>query len=127
MLKNLLRWLLGIFFVLAGLNHFREPALYVAMLPPWTPQAAGLSAIAGAFEILGGIGLLLPGTRRAAGWGLIALLVAVLPANLYVAHLGHMEGFSFSPTTLWLRLPLQAVPIAWTYWVAIARERALPI
>ena len=81
-----------------------------------------MNAIAGACEILGGIGLFIPRLRMAAGWGLIALLVAVFPANLHVALMGRMPGFGFSPAILWLRLPFQAVFVAWVAWVAIAGE-----
>jgi uncharacterized membrane protein len=96
------------------------PTTYLGMMPPWLPWPSALIAISGAFEILGGIGVLVPGARVAAGWGLIALLLAVFPANLHVALEGRMPGFSLSPTTLWLRLPLQAVLVAWVAWAAIA-------
>jgi uncharacterized membrane protein len=96
----------------------------MGMMPTGLPWPSGLIAISGAFEILGGIGILLPRARVAAGWGLIALLVAVFPANLHVALAGSMPGFSFSPTTLWLRLPLQAVLVAWVAWAAIARGKS---
>jgi uncharacterized membrane protein len=121
--KALLRYLLAAFFVVAGLNHFRMPATYVAMMPEWVPMPHATNAVAGACEVLGGMGILIPALRIAAGWGLIALLVAVFPANLHVALLGRMPGFSFSPAVLWLRLPLQAVFIAWTAWVAIAEQK----
>jgi uncharacterized membrane protein len=116
------RWILAAFFILAGMNHFRMTAVYVSMIPPWLPWPSGLNLIAGVCEILGGIGVLLPQVRCAAGWGLIALLVAVFPANLHVALLGHMPGTSFTPAVLWLRLPFQAVLIAWVAWVAIWDE-----
>ena len=93
------------------------------MIPPWLPWPAALSATAGLCEILGGFCVLMPRLRAAAGWGLVALLIAVFPANLHVALMGHMPGFSFSPLTLWLRLPLQAALIAWVAWAAIAGER----
>jgi uncharacterized membrane protein len=123
MTRITLRWALAAFFVAAGMNHFRAPAMYIGMMPAWLPWPGALSEIAGACEILGGIGILLERTRRAAGWGLIALLVAVFPANLHVALMGHMPGFSFSPSTLWLRLPLQAVLIAWARWASIPEHR----
>jgi uncharacterized membrane protein len=122
-MRTALRWILAAFFVAAGSNHFRAPALYADMMPAWAPWPSALIGVSGACEILGGIGILVPRTRRAAGCGLVALLVAVLPANLHVALLGHMPGFGFSPEVLWLRLPFQAVFIAWVSWVAIARER----
>jgi uncharacterized membrane protein len=124
MLKVLLRWLLAAFFILAGVNHFRMPGVYAAMVPPWLPWPERLSAIAGALEILGGIGVLIPEFRRRAGWGLVILLVAVFPANLHVALVGHMEGLNVSSAVLWLRLPFQAVLIAWVAWVAIVRDRS---
>jgi len=118
------RWILSVFFILAGMNHFRMPSTYLGMMPPWLPWPAGLNAVAGACEILGGIGLLVPRVRRSAGWGLIALLVAVFPANVHVALEGQMQGFDFSPAVLWLRLPFQAVFIAWVAWVSIRKGPA---
>jgi uncharacterized membrane protein len=81
-----------------------------------------MNTIAGAAEIFGGVGLLIAATRRAAGWGLIALLIAIFPANIHVALQGHMPGTDFSPLALWLRLPFQAVFIALVWWTAVRRE-----
>lgn len=117
------RWLLAIFFVVAGANHFLMPEIYLGMMPPSLPWPGALNAISGAAEILGGVGLLVPRTRQLAGWGLVALLIAVFPANLHVALAGKMPGTNLSPLTLWLRLPFQAVFLAWVWWVALARER----
>jgi uncharacterized membrane protein len=122
-LKESCRWILAAFFVLAGINHFRMPVVYVDMMPPWLPWPSGINVISGLCEIAGGIGILIRSTRLAAGWGLILLLICVFPANLHVALQGHMPGFDFSPAILWLRLPLQAVLIAWVAWVAIARTK----
>jgi uncharacterized membrane protein len=116
------RWLLAVFFVAAGLNHFRAPGVYVAMIPPWLPRPYLLNAVSGACEVLGGMGVLVPRLRVAAGWALIALLVAVFPANLHVALMGEMQGFHFSPAVLWLRLPFQAVLIAWVAWTCLSDE-----
>jgi uncharacterized membrane protein len=121
--RKFFRYLLAAFFVVAGLNHFRMPATYLAMMPEWVPAPNLVNIISGTCEVLGGIGILIPKLRIAAGWGLIALMVAVFPANLHVALLGRMPGFSFSPTVLWLRLPFQAVFIAWIAWVAIAEQK----
>jgi len=79
-----------------------------------------MNVISGVAEIFGGFGLLIPNLRRAAGWGLIALLIAVFPANVHVALQGYMPGTNFPPFALWLRLPLQAVLVAWVWWVAIS-------
>ena len=124
-LRSALRWLLAIFFVVAGVNHFVMPKIYLGMMPPSLPWPAALNAIAGAAEILGGIGVLVPRARRFAGWGLIALLIAIFPANLHVALAGKMAGTDLSPLTLWLRLPFQAAFVAWVWWVALARERKI--
>jgi uncharacterized membrane protein len=121
--RTIVRSVLAAFFVVAGLNHFREPAAYLGMMPPSLPWPAALVAVSGACEVLGGIGILVPRTRRAAGWGLIALLAAVFPANLHVALMGRMPGFGFSPTFLWLRLPFQAVFAAAVWWAALAASR----
>jgi uncharacterized membrane protein len=121
--RGILRWLLAAFFVAAGLNHFRDPAVYLGMMPPRLPWPAVLVAVSGACEVLGGMGILVLRTRRLAGWGLIALLAAVLPANLHVALMGRMPGFDFSPTVLWLRLPFQAVFAAAVWWAAVADGR----
>ncbi|ATC64366.1 DoxX family protein [Nibricoccus aquaticus] len=120
-MKPVVRWLLALFFVIAGANHFRTPEIYLGMMPPWLPAPDLMNTISGAAEIFGGIGLLIAATRRAAGWGLIALLIAVFPANLHVALQGHMPGTDFSPLTLWLRLPFQAIFIAAVWWVAVKR------
>jgi uncharacterized membrane protein len=123
MVRIIFRWILAAFFIGAGINHFRTPDVYIAMIPPWLPWPAALNLVAGTCEILGGVGVLLPSVRCAAGWGLVALLIAVFPANLHVALMGHMPGFGFSPLALWLRLPLQGVIIAWVAWVSIWGEQ----
>ena len=110
-----LRALAAGFFVLAGANHFVFPAFYAELVPPGWPAPAVLSAVAGAAEIAGGLGLLVPRLRRAAGWGLIALLIAVFPANVHAAM--HPDG-TLPPVALYLRLPVQVVFIAWVWRVA---------
>jgi uncharacterized membrane protein len=121
--RGIFRGLVALFFLAAGANHFRTPNIYLRMMPAWVPWPDLLNMLAGAAEMLGGLGLLFTATRRPAGWWLIALLVAVFPANVHVALQGHMPGFDFSPLTLWLRLPFQAVFIAAVWWVALKREK----
>ena len=123
-LRIAFRWVLALFFVAAGLNHFRAPEVYLGMMPPWLPWPEAMNAISGAAEALGGIGLLVPATRRLAGWGLIALLIAVFPANVHVALQGKMPGFDFPAAVLWARLPFQAVFIAAVWWTALAGRRS---
>ena len=121
---TVLRWLLAVLMVAAGANHFRDPAFYLAIMPPSLPWPAALVAISGACEIAGGLGILLPPTRRLAGWGLIALLVAVFPANLHMAIDGTQPpGVHLPAWALWGRLPLQALFIAWAWLVACRRPR----
>ena len=115
--KVILRWLLTVFMVGAGINHFINPAPYIGMVPAALPRPELLVQISGVAEILGGLGLILPQTRRLTAWCLIALFVAVFPANLNMA-LNHLPlGTTPVPTwALWARLPLQLVLIAWAYW-----------
>ncbi len=118
-MQKYLRWLLAGLMIVAGLNHFRVPALYIAMIPAWLPAPSALNIISGIAEILGGIGLLAPwpAVRRAASWGLIALLLAVFPANINMAIHNLPLGDNHVPAwTLWARLPLQVVLIAWAWW-----------
>jgi uncharacterized membrane protein len=113
--KRVFRWLLGGSFVAAGVLHFVRPEFYVRIMPPYLPWHSELVLISGAFEILGGVGLFVPRLRVPAAWGLIALLVAVFPANVHMAL--HPEQFpQFPPPLLWGRLPLQALFIVWAYW-----------
>ncbi len=119
---QLLRFVAAVIFVLAGINHFVHPTFYASIVPPMFPAPLALVAISGAAEIAGGLGLLVARLRRFAGWGLIALLIAVFPANIYMALAAdRIEGLTLPPAILWLRLPLQAVFIAWVWRVAIAR------
>src|SRR3954470_10650974 len=114
--KIILRWVLTAFMVAAGVNHFVSPAAYVGMMPAEIPESlhAPLGMISGAAAILGGLGIILPATRRWAAWGLIALYVAVFPANLNMAvnHLA-LGTTQVASWMLWARLPLQLVLIAW--------------
>lgn len=114
-LKRALKWLLGLLFILAGINHFVQPGFYVAIMPPYLPWHLELVYLSGLFEVVLGVLLLIPRTTALAAWGLIALLVAVFPANLHMAM--NPELFpGISPVILWARLPLQGVFIAWAYW-----------
>ncbi len=110
-------------FVIAGSLHFIKPEPYIRIVPPWLPWHSQLVAISGVFEILGGLGLLLP-LRRKAAWGLVALLVAVFPANLYMAMDPVETGStSISPLLRWGRLPLQALLIWWVLWCTRRQSR----
>ena len=115
--KTVFRWILTVFMVGAGVNHFVNPSPYLAMMPEVLPAKAALVAISGVAEIAGGLGLILPATRKLAAWGIIALLVAVFPANINMAVNGLPLGTTAVPSwALWARLPLQLVMIAWAWW-----------
>ena len=92
--------------------------LFVRMIPSYLPYPLALVWISGVFEILGGVGLLVPQTRRFSMWGIIALLVAVYPANINM--MLHPEDFADigSPFALYIRMPFQFVFMAWVWWVA---------
>ena len=108
------RWLLTFFMVAAGINHFVSPGPYVGMVPAGLPAPEALVVISGIAEILGGLGLILPATRRAAAWGLICLFIAIFPANLNMAVNQLPLGARHVPAwALWARLPLQLVLIWW--------------
>ncbi len=109
------RILLGVLFVVAGVMHFVAPGRYVQIMPPMLPAPGALVYLSGLAEILGGVGIMVPGTRRLAAWGLVALLIAVWPANLYMAMVP--ERFPAVPLwALWARVPVQ-VPMIWWAWV----------
>jgi uncharacterized membrane protein len=111
----------GIFCV-GGVMHFVAPNAYVRIVPPWLPAPMMLVLVSGVAELLGGLGVLIPATRVAAGWGLIALLVAIFPANVYMLQAAHEAGASrLWQSMLVLRLPLQPVLIYWI-WRAAVRQ-----
>ena len=113
-------WLIGLGFIFAGVLHFVKPESYLKIVPPWLPAPMALVLISGACEVLGGAGVLLPATRALAGWGLIALLVAVFPANVQMlldAHASHASRAYQS--ALVGRLPLQALLIWWVWRAAV--------
>ena len=104
----------------AGLMHFITPQFFIDIVPDYLPAPEALVAISGVFEILGAIGLLVPMTRRLAAWGLIALFIAVFPANIHMAT-HHITPTGMPPLPAWMpwaRLPLQAALIWWAYTIA---------
>ncbi len=108
--------LLSALFVTAGTLHFVTPGFFDRIVPPWVPLTARQATLtSGAAELLGGLGLLHPRTRPAARWGLLALLVAVFPANVWMAQ--DPGRFRVSPWVAWGRLPLQPL-LMWAVWRA---------
>lgn len=117
------RGLLAAFFIVGGVLHFALPATYAAVMPAWLPWHAALVAMSGVAEIAGGAGVLVAPVRRAAGWGLIALSIAVLPANVQMLQDGLTTGRpGWQLALLVVRLPLQAALI-WSIWRLAVRRR----
>ena len=113
---------LALFFMAAGTLHFVVPASYRAIVPHYLPAPSTLVAVTGVAEMVGGIGLLVPRLRQAAGIGLIVLLIAVLPANVEMLQLYRARGGPWwGQLLLWLRLPFQAILI-WGVW-RLSRHR----
>jgi uncharacterized membrane protein len=122
-LRTLVRLLLAALFLFAGTIHLRHPELFLPVMPPWIPFHLPCIQVSGVFELLGGVGLLIPARRvqLLAGWGLTLLLVAVFPANVYMA-MAHVKihGFPSQPWMGWARLPLQPLLIVAVLWATRA-------
>ena len=114
---------LAILFAVAGVLHFLRPDGYVRIVPHFLPAPRALVFVSGACEVLLGLGLMSPRARVASGVGLIALLIAVFPANIQMLLDARASGASSSwVLALWLRLPLQLVLALWVFRAAIARR-----
>ncbi len=108
------RVVMGALYLVAGAGHFILTRVYVGIMPDYLPAHRELVLLSGAAEMAGGLGVLLPWTRRAAAWGIIALLVAVMPANVWMVQ--HPERWPGIPLwALWVRLPLQGVLVWWAW------------
>jgi uncharacterized membrane protein len=101
---------MGMFYIFAGAMHFIKPSFYLALMPPWLPWHRGLVAVSGVIEVALGLLVLVPATRPYAAWGIIALLLAVFPANIHAAITAVPGAGGY------VRLPLQVVFIAWAWW-----------
>ncbi len=121
-LKRISRVVLGVAFILAGLNHFWQPRFYRAIMPPYIPDHSLMVELSGYAEILLGALVFVPRFQQLARAGLVALLIAIFPANLHMAM--NPERYSQVPEwLLWARLPLQAVMIAWVVWAVEAPSK----
>jgi len=114
--KLISRLILAIFFIGAGILHFAITESYIKIMPPYLPAHTELVYISGVFEILGGIGIIIPILQNPAGYGLVALMIAVFPANINMVVNYDRIGFDFPLALLWLRLPLQGLLIWWIWW-----------
>lgn len=126
-MSALSRLALALFFGIAGIAHFIAPTSYLAIMPPYIPWPAAIVALTGLAQILGGLGVLFPNTRRAAGLWLIALLIAVFPANVQAITTGMVIAGNAVPAwMLWARLPLQLLFIAWVWRACLGQTSGRP-
>ena len=106
---------MGVFYISIGISHFTSPIWYVQIVPPYLPYKLELVYISGLFEILFGVMLFFKKTRFLAGWGLILLLIAVYPANIYLAQTNG-AAMNTTPLIAWGRLPVQFIFVGLAYW-----------
>ena len=108
-------YVMGIFYIIVGIKHFQDPSWFVQIVPPILPYKYELVYISGFFEVLLGILLMIPRFQSIAAKGLIALLICVYPANIYLAQTNGV-ALGISPLIAWGRLPFQFVFIGLAYW-----------
>ena len=108
-------YVMGIFYIIVGIKHFQDPSWFVQIVPPILPYKYELVYISGFFEVLFGILLMIPKFQSIAAKGLMALLICVYPANIYLAQTNG-GAMGISPLIAWGRLPFQFVFIGLAYW-----------
>ena len=117
LVKRLSLWLMGAFYVFAGIRHFTHPDFYMQIMPTYLPWHGELVFLSGVAEVLLGIGVVIPRFTRPCAWGIIALLIAVYPANIHMWWNDvRIDGTPTPPYFHAVRLPFQLVFIAWAYW-----------
>ena len=107
-------YLMAFLYIIAGINHFRRPGMYIRIIPPIFKNPKLINTLSGVAEILLGVLLLFPFSKRFAAWGIIALLIAIFPANLFMFQ-DKKASFGLPKWILFVRLPLQIVLIYWAY------------
>ncbi|AKF09978.1 hypothetical protein DB32_007127 [Sandaracinus amylolyticus] len=117
----MMRVLLAVLFVSAGVMHFVIEPTFTAMVPPFLPAPRVLVWISGVAEIALGLATLAPRLRPYAGWGLVALLIAVFPANVYMVF-DDTPAIDAPRWALWARLPIQALLVGWAIWATEATK-----
>ena len=115
LVKGISVYVMGIFYIIVGVKHFQDPSWFVQIVPPILPYKYELVYISGFFEVLLGILLMIPKFQSIAAKGLMALLICVYPANIYLAQTNGV-ALGISPLIAWGRLPFQFVFIGLAYW-----------
>lgn len=108
-------YVMAVLYILAGLNHFRNPRVYLKIIPSYLPNPKTLNYLAGIAEVLLGIGLCIPAISEISAWGIIVLLIVVFPANLFM-FTNKKAGMGLPKIILVLRLPFQIVLMIWAYY-----------
>ena len=117
-------WALSTLFIGAGVLHLLRPKPFLQIMPPGIPAPRLMVILSGIAEIIGGVGIAIPPTRPAARWGLVVLLIAVFPANIYMAQQNIQPGGMHTPQwLLWVRLLLQPALI---WWVLSCTSKTVP-
>ncbi|GIW41431.1 MAG: membrane protein [Candidatus Binatia bacterium] len=120
--KLVLKWVMGVFYVVAGTMHFVRPEFYLRIMPEYLPYHRELVFLSGVCEVVLGVLVLVPRFTKWAAWGIVALLIAVFPANVNMAvnRIVPPGAPDLSPLAqqilLWARLPLQGLLVAWAWW-----------
>lgn len=119
-MKNLLKIskiVLSLLFILAGINHFRSPEPYLSLIPLYVPYPTLMNYLSGIIEIILGVALLFKYSQKTAAWGIIFLMIAFIPAHIYMIQKAPftMGAALITPAIAWIRLPLQGILIVWAY------------
>lgn len=107
-------YVMAALYVLAGLNHFRTPRVYLKIIPPYFSNPKLLNQLSGLAEIILGIALCIPMCSSYAAWGIVALLMAIFPANLHM-YQNDAASLGVSKALRLFRLPIQLLLIFWAY------------
>lgn len=116
MIKIGFKYLLVVFFVLGGVNHFLSPEFYLPMMPPYIPAHEFMVALSGATEIIAGIMLAIPKTAKWGAWFIIAHLLIFFTVHIYMIQEASTTFADLPLAFLWIRIPLQFLFIAWAFW-----------
>lgn len=124
--RNLMLWVMILFYVFGGVNHFKNPSFYIPLIPPYLSLwAVEINILSGVFEILLAILLIPKQTRKLAGWGIVLMLIAFVPSHIYFIERGTftLGTFTMSPLVSWIRLlVMQPLLILWAWWVSKPSE-----
>ncbi|HET9240251.1 MAG TPA: DoxX family protein [Oligoflexus sp.] len=123
MIRTILMVLLALFMIGGGINHFLTPEFYMRMMPPYIPAPEFMVALSGVIEVALGVGLLIPKTRVLAAWGIVALLIAVFPANIHM-YVNRDQWPEVPGFVTLIRLPFQFIFIAWAWMFTRKGQRA---